>query len=794
MAPQSSALEECFNEVADSAPMALERCLNHVVSVLQEAESTSQRSAERIELGKAWRELLAHQDAWCKHYGDELRRAFHTPVASDADSPEQRGGSGRSRPQELTLVDDAEILEEIESSRLVRHVRPLVERPVSELDALMSSAMGLTSVRPELNPVRPEVFAQSLRALIGRSQVNASTGSLWLKYLAEPLSEELQNLYGRLVTQLKNANVQPADYRFTGTQSAARSPGSSADGHAAGAGRTAAAPSPRLSGHEISPALMRDFLVRGGGAEASQPLPSSYYAEVERELATLRSAAKAAAPAVARRALPSGYRELPVVERPPLPVDVQSTLSTSLWGDLAKSHERSLVRTKLRRDATRVAQVLGLELVRKVVNGIAQDGRLLAPVREAIVALEPSLLRLAMVDPRFFTDEQHPGRLLMERVAQRSFRYNDEFAEDFSAFFADVSREFNGLNRVPIRGSVPFEQALLRLQTAWDEVDRAEEQQRSDAVSAMRFAERRQAEASHIAWELSSRPDLENVPAVVQDFLFGRWALVLAHARLTDKAKQIDPCGYLSVIPDLLWSVKREVTLKQPAQLFERVPHLVATLRAGLASIGQGAEENEAFFHALMKLHHPVLKLRRAKSRHDARASGMAPLAAVDQAPAPPAPVAGAAADPVSVHPWMSPQELDVAGFEETLPTDMGELTGEPAVSAPAPLESHPRAPSGAAAQASRAAEPAPNGAMGVATLREGDWFDLYSKRRWRRAQLIWASSNATLFMFVSQGGRPHSMTKRVCERLIRDRYLRPVRMHGVVSHALDRLKQEPAA
>jgi hypothetical protein len=50
------------------------------------------------------------------------------------------------------------------------------------------------------------------------------------------------------------------------------------------------------------------------------------------------------------------------------------------------------------------------------------------------------------------------------------------------------------------------------------------------------------------------------------------------------------------------------------------------------------------------------------------------------------------------------------------------------------------------------------------------------------------------LFMFVSHGGRPHSMTKRVCERLVRDRYLRPVRTHGVVSRALDNLEQEPEA
>lgn len=28
-------------------------------------------------------------------------------------------------------------------------------------------------------------------------------------------------------------------------------------------------------------------------------------------------------------------------------------------------------------------------------------------------------------------------------------------------------------------------------------------------------------------------------------------------------------------------------------------------------------------------------------------------------------------------------------------------------------------------------------------------------------------------------------MTRRMCERLLRDRLLRPVKMHGVVSHAI---------
>ncbi len=77
---------------------------------------------------------------------------------------------------------------------------------------------------------------------------------------------------------------------------------------------------------------------------------------------------------------------------------------------------------------------------------------------------------------------------------------------------------------------------------------------------------------------------------------------------------------------------------------------------------------------------------------------------------------------------------------------------------------------------------------MGFST---GCWVDLFSRQRWRRAQLVWASAKGTLFMFVSHGGRPHTMTRRSCERLIVHDLLRPVETHGVVARALSTLTNE---
>jgi hypothetical protein len=792
MAAHSFALQQCFDEVADSAPMALERCLDHVVSVLRDAEGASTRMAERNELGDAWRELLKHQAAWCKRYPEELRAAIK---ASNAKPQAERQSASTAR-LELTLVDDDQIARQIESSRLVQHVMPLVEQPVSELDALVSSAMGLETVRPELNPVRPEVFAQTLRVLISSAQVKPATGTLWLKYMAEPLGHELQQLYGRLVVQLRDANVQAAGYHVTAARNSAananansKAPG--ADQPAAIGAQAAQHPLPaaygNLSSRQISHALLSDFLRHGVGDDAARALPVSYYAEVDRELASLKAQAEGLQD-VAPPRLPEGYQALAPVDRPARAVGVQSALDTKVWGEYAYSYERALVRARLRHDAKQVGQVLGLELVRKVVDEVARDPRLLAPVREAIVALEPALLHLAMVDPRFFSEEQHPGRRLMEQVAQRSFRYNDEFGAEFKAFYLGVSECFIELNQAAIENALPFETALADLETRWRAQDEADSRPRDHVVEAMRFAEQRQIEADQIAWELSSRPDLNGVPEVVQDFLFGPWSLVLAHARLTDTRNQVDPQGYRTLISDLLWSVKPEVTLRQPVQLMERVPRLVGSLRAGLASIGQQREESEPFFQALMKLHRPVLKLRRAKLRRDAQESGAAPLMSLDDPAL--APPAETVKKPAAGQPWMSPRELNAAGFEETLPTDMAELTGA-MPSQPAELPTYAVDATGAAQPARPAA---PDADEVLSELREGCWVDLYSKRRWRRAQLVWASSKGTLFMFVSHSGRPHSMTQRICRRLIEERFLRPVRTEEVVTRALKSLEREADA
>src|SRR5690606_33281055 len=252
------------------------------------------------------------------------------------------------------------------------------------------------------------------------------------------------------------------------------------------------------------------------------------------------------------------YRDLPVVERPARLVNAGSQLSTERWGTYAAPHERSRVLLELKHQADKVSQAVGLDVVRKLVNQVARDPLLLAPVREAVVALEPALLRLAMAQPRYFSQAEHPARRLIENVAQRSFRYNDEFSPEFEAFFEPLREKVATLNAAASADAAPFAQALSDLQAQWQGADAEEETRKQRQLDALRFAEARQELADQIAWEISHRPDIYNVPGIVLDFLYGSWSLVIASAQLTHADQGPDPFGFRKVISHLLWSTRRE--------------------------------------------------------------------------------------------------------------------------------------------------------------------------------------------------------------------------------------------
>ncbi|QTD46876.1 DUF1631 family protein [Ottowia testudinis] len=856
----------------------IDRCAEAAVAALEGAERSAKSVALRLQLGEAMAALTKRRPQLRADFPGQVDQAVAQALLAARDAPVV-GARGPIADDELSLVEDAEVARFVEASRLQQTVMPVVEQPLSLLDSLISSALGLPVVRAELNPLRPEVMCGALLQLIDRQPEDPELRAHWARHMARPFAEGLRQLYESIAQLLEDQGVEEARYRLKLTEGGApppragqavkneRAAGGGGSG-AGGAGEGAALPSdadaarqrraqfPRMSDlaqaqPAVPRALMHDFLYRPQWlAEHDEPLPPNYYEAVQAQAQRMAAdpAPQYDAAAAARtRALAKAQS---VVERPVREVAPDTPLAPEQWGEAASPQARAQTLMQLKAQAGKISQVLGLDAVRTLVGQVAGDARMLAPVREAFVAMEPALLRMAMADPRFFGDDHHPARRLIEGVAQRSFNYNDEFAADFEQFMAPVRQVVRELNAQPEARAESFATHLQTLEADWKRQDSDDQQSRDDGLRSMHFAQERQALADKIAWEFSLRSDLDRVPAVVADFLFKDWSLVIAHAQLTDERGQLDPGGYLAVVTDLLWSVKREAALKAPARLFEVVPRLVQTLRRGLQMLGKEPHETDTFFDALMRYHHPVLRLRRVRSAIDAEASGFSRLGdessllPLETDPLPLERPQPRAAD----QPWLGRHELAAAGFEDLAEgeSEHGPLTGAAPLgddvsahgglhTGPAPVETGadfaatgPRdaavapAPATAgfvpldlppanAAPAPAAAAPAPaqtaeapedveaRTRAQLARLRTGDWVDLKVRGHWRRAQLDWTSDNGALFMFISRGGRPHSMTRRTCEKLIRTRQLRPVDASAVVDKALRQLgdaartEREPA-
>jgi hypothetical protein len=711
----------------------------------------------------AARELQLRLPAWRPRYGELLRRVIDNPPPPAApDEKPAKGASMELQIASLTLVDENAIAQSIESTRFAQQLVGKLERPLADIDALMSSALGCDGIRPEANPIRPDVFAQALGRLLSEEQPHPEWPAIWMRAMADTFAEDLGQLYAECCALLVKAGVQAAGYRVvTKDGRPAKAPAAPLAPVA-----PAAPPDPAFA-HAVNAFVksatqalrgpfIREFLSRDA-AQMHEPVPAAFQVQVQRDLAALQ--AQQDGP-VLDAAVDYEHEPLPPVDRPPRAVGTDSPLTREAWGHYAVPRQRALVRTQLKADAEEMGQLIAVDLVKQLLDQVAQDPRLLPPVREAMVALEPALARLAVHAPRFFGTAGHPARALLEKVADRSFRHNDQFAPEFSEFFEGVREKFNALNAMEdLADAQPFETALQELQATWSAQDQHAEAHKQALLAAVQAAERRQAEADVIAGELAQRSDLAGVPGVVQDFLFERWSLVIAHARAaaTD-ARNVDPGGYIAVITDLLWSIKRELTLREPARAFELIPRVVMKLRDGLIRIGQPPGDDDVFFKALERLHRPVMKLR---ARHRQQALEVAPEAEGDDLK-PKAVQKPREAEDV----WLAPGELRACGFEDTVLADVA---------------AHRKTLGKGAPQLS------PDDADKlISRLAPGSWVDIYSRRVWRRAQLTWASNKGTLFMFVSQGGRPHSMTRRSLQRLMAARLVRTVDRHEVVQRAID--------
>jgi hypothetical protein len=726
-APQSISYQalyrSCMKEAAAQGRTLMKRLVVRARTSMPQRATMTPDLAERNLLTESARILMKHEEALCEAYPQALLAEFTQAIAGDT-----RKGSALSFDS-LELMGDDQVRENVELVRTQQAVMLSVEAELAELNALICAVQGLKEVQADRNPLRPEVYVRSLRTVTLQSPISPAVRVRWMHSLGEAMGPELARVYHELSDMLRKQGVAEAGFQAvprdeTPVAASADSAANAQEGQA----------KTLLNVRELRRLLSGEFDTHDG-------------------------AGKADARADFSETVPAAFETLQEMKQvDQVMLRLQQRRAVGLDDDATGS---AAMLEQLRKEARGVGQALGLEVVNLMVDNIANDPRLLEPVQQTVRDLEPALLRLALADPRFFSDKKHPARQLLEQLTQRSLAWQSADAPGFSSFLDPLQQAVDALLSTRISGPEPFDFALKSLEEAWGDQQKSDRRYREKAVRALLQAEQRNLLAGKIAKELRNRADVATAPRRAARFVTGPWAQVMAQARLSDQSGAADPGGHGDVVSDLLSSVQPRLGPGNAARLARLVPPLLAKLRQGLATIDYPPAQTQRFLDELAVMHEQSMQPRPITSRPVALSTSMTREELEAQF-----------GDSGSADAWLAPIEARHSGFMETdqaMPVQRLFTATQPPDSESQPPDPEDITPT-----------------LPQAGLQPGAWVELMIDGQWARYQLTWASPHGTLFMFSNAAGKAHSMTRRLLDRMLQADTLRMVSGQALVDGALD--------
>jgi Protein of unknown function (DUF1631) len=748
--------------------------IDAVLDGLAKAIDPAQKITKQVQYGPlakaAIEELLDHRAHVQEVFAQHLRRGMYLGTGVGADS------APLVRFDQLQLLEDNQLDESIEIARAEQELSSSVEDNLPPVDALMSTVLGWITVQPQTNPVRPEVFVRALRESFLPYVKDTEVRGFLIAPAANILGVQLRKLYKDFANWLRARHVEPAGLNMSA---------SPADKPERNAG---------LGNSVVRTLLTLDRLRRlltGELDEESQDAVNKALGRNKDFVHTVPASVVA-------------LQDMQQVEA----LVQRLTERAKGGGDVTPQEQARKARLRALTDNKQMGEAIGQEVVRLMVENLVGDERLLPKVRKLLQSLEPVLMNLAKSNAQFFNDRQHPARLFVDKLIQRSLAYTTENDEEFYRFLRAAESAIAELIDAP-QDNPPFVALIEKLEKTWAKEDASLRHRREEAARALLHAEQRYLLAQKLAEEFKEQVAGKDVPVSVLNFLCGPWAQSVAEAELTSaEGGASDPRGYRALVDDLVWSVQPSVAKRNRKRLVHIIPGMLTKLREGLSLVEFPPDLIADLFDQLIAIHEAALEGMRPSAGlgPDGKPAGRE-LTVTDSdwdvfGPS------GIDAEGPDV--WLGPNEAAGAGYLEqdsVFPVEMLGQEGEdllPAVDsakaaatpqaqavtepspAPPAATGAPSATPAAASASSAATQPTAVQVNAPKALSTGSWIELNLEGEWTRLQLTWASPHRTLFMFTSRGGKAHSMSQRTMEKLRAQGLMRVISDGRVVEHALD--------
>jgi len=580
---------------------------------------------------------------------------------NDADETSQ----GRAQPEvanpddidseALELVADKDLEESLVLTNLVSKAESRYFQPLQDLTRHMATLLGGRSLRPRDTPISPtaicDAFVASVKSV---PDIEPSTLLVMYKVFDKQVMDNLDEIYraciefsvsqGLVPSTGKHRIINRASYRHPAS-GAGRLP-STPSAHAS---EPAPAPSEVQSPTPDDAAPRADRLQPGAAArnarlslDAGNTSPERLHLEAGLRNAVPRvSSGSVRGPASVGQAPPS-FEQLRVLlhgrrgEIEPLQAvlvvdtdELMAALSrvqrhteprlpeTLMPGDLRHALVDALqVADKgaavaagaAKRRLTRTDED-AMDLVFLLFEQVLAAPDVPDPIKAVISRLQIPYVRVAIIDPGFFEDCNHPARRLLNRIAEASIGWNedgdrgqDDLYERIVSVVERVVTEFHAdpdlFERLDAEfaGHVSDQQRQARLAEL--------RTVRSIGARSERHAARRMV-MRLIDERLKARAE---IPVVVAAIIYDGWVEVLLDAYAREGENGDAWRHALRVLDRLIWSIQPKRDPAERRELLRRIPELLRDLRTALSVVVSDPQMVGRWLKELQVVHIAVLR------------------------------------------------------------------------------------------------------------------------------------------------------------------------------------------
>ncbi len=499
---------------------------------------------------------------------------------------------------DMSLVDEADLEEDLAVNTLVSKANNRYHRTLFALNKRFAVVHGVQDIDPAANPVGPEMLVKAFSQALSQWQGETAVRLIVYKSFDRHVMAYVGGLYDELNDILVAHEVLPKIAR-------------------------------KVRRNPIAPSVQRarDLDDQGPGSDAA-PLFDASMLEALGELVAARRREDPRQDSAAWYAHADAAPNLPEVSTDDLfgalgeiqrysmnvtPVDMASL--RELQAELMLSLGQELEVGPPDRPAKRLAQGdrSMLDVIELLFEFILGDENLPEPMKALLGRLQIPMLKVGLMDRRFFSDSSHPARRLLNNLARAALAWTDDGDRSANSAYGQIE---SAVTRV----LSDFNDDILVFEQVNEQFDNwLEREQRNATVAEKRLAQAREGqehlhlarsrvtEELHALYTACKAPECR-LPEPVKELLDTGWRDVMLLTLLREGEQSEAWENARSHARELVWSVQPKQDPAERKRLLEAIPNLLTALREGLNNISFDQHRAAALFKDLQVCHIAALR------------------------------------------------------------------------------------------------------------------------------------------------------------------------------------------